>query len=96
MGPHLDLAVAAPRNTRYEMLCAVHTYQASPGQYVNRYGIEKTGPFSDVIPSASAHCTAKIDSGPAPVAVSLSRAGSVHTMTIDTVGDDGKRTLHVW
>jgi hypothetical protein len=95
-GPHIDLAVDAPKTTHYEMLCDVRTYQATPGQYVNRYGVDKTGPFSDAIPSPSAHCTAKIDSGPGPVKVTLSKAGATQTMTIDTVGDDGKQTLHVW
>ena len=95
-GPQIQVAIAAPSATHYEMLCDVHTYQASPGQYVNRYGVDKTGPFSDVIPSPSAHCTAKIDSGPAPVKVTLSKAGATQSMTIDTVGDDGKQTLHVW
>jgi len=94
-GPQIRLIVDAPRTTHYEMLCDVQTYQASPGQYVNRYGIDRTGPFSDIIPSQSAHCTAKIDTGPAPVKVTLAKAGSTQSMTIDTVGDDGKKTLHV-
>jgi hypothetical protein len=71
------------------------------GQYVNRYGVDKTGPFSDVIPSPSAHCTAKIDAGPTPIRVSLTKSdehqpAQTESMTIDAVGDAGKKTLHVW
>ncbi len=95
-GPTIKVAVDAPKSTHYEMLCDVTTYQASPGQYVNRYGLDKTGPVSDVIPSPSAHCTARIDSGPAPVRVTLTKAASTQSMTIDALGDGGKKTLHVW
>ena len=95
-GPHIQVVIDAPRTTHYEMLCDVRTYQASPGQYVNRYGVDRTGPLSDVIPSPSAHCTAKIDAGPGPVTVTLSKAGSTQSMTIDAAGDGGKKTLHVW
>jgi hypothetical protein len=95
-GPHIQLVVEAPRTTHYEMLCQVRTYQASPGEYVNRFGVDRTGPLTDVIPSPNAHCTAKIDSGPAPVRVTLIKSGASRSMTIDAVGDGGKKTLHVW
>jgi hypothetical protein len=62
----------------------------------NRFGVIKTGPYRDVIPSPLAHCTAKVVSGPAPIRVTLSKSGSTQSMTIDTVGDAGKKTLHVW
>ncbi len=95
-GPHLQLAIDAPRTTHYEMLCDVRTYRTGVDQYANRYGVVKTGPFRDVIPSPNAHCTAKIDSGPAPIRVSLAKDGATHSMTIEAVGDAGKKTLHVW
>ena len=95
-GPHVQLAIDASPATHYEMLCDVRTYEAAPGQMANRYGVIKTGPYKDFIPSPNAHCTAKIDSGPTPIRVTLSKPGSIQSMTIDTGGDAGKKTLHIW
>ena len=95
-GVHIGLAIEAPKDTHYEMLCAVRAYHSGPGQLANRYGVDQTGPFKDVIPSPNAHCTAKIDSGAAPVRVTLTKPGTTQSMTLDTVGDAGKKTLHVW
>jgi len=95
-GPHVQLAVEAPATTHYEMLCDVRTYQVGPGQMANRYGVDKTGPYKDEIPSPNAHCTAKIVAGPAPITVHLSKPGQTQSMVIDTVGDDGKKTVHMW
>jgi hypothetical protein len=95
-GPHIRVSVDASKDTHYEMLCDIRTFEVSPEKLANRYGLDTTGPYSDVIPSRSAHCTARIDSGPAPIRVTLSKSGVTQSMTIDTVGDAGKRTLHMW
>ncbi len=95
-GPHLDLNIEAAADTHYEMLCDVRTYQTPEGGYANRYGVTKAGPFKDYIASPTAHCTIKITSGSPPVKVTLSKPGTVQTAILNTVGDAGKVTLHVW
>lgn len=95
-GPHVRLTVAASRHTHYEMLCDIRTYKTGPEQFANRYGIDTAGPFADVLPSPNAHCTARIDSGPSPIRITLSKPGSTQSMTIDAVGNAGKKTLHIW
>lgn len=94
--PHVHLAVEASGRTHYEMLCQVRTYQWAPERYANRYGLDRTGRFSDDIPSPHAHCTAKIVTGPPPLRITLSKPGSTQSMVIGVVGDVGKQTLHIW
>lgn len=95
-GPHLALTIEAAKDAHYEMLCQVRTYQSGPGQYVNRYGVDTTGPYHDTVLSPNAHCNIKLISGPGPVKVTLSKPGSVQTATVVTPGDAGKTPLHVW
>jgi hypothetical protein len=104
-GPHIGLVIQADKTTHYQMLCDVRTYQAAPGQVANRYGVDKSGPFTDTIPSPNAHCTIMLINGPS-VTVSLTKkdfpAGQSATAkdkasaTITTPGEAGKFTLHMW
>jgi hypothetical protein len=95
-GPHVRLTVEASKTTHYQMLCNIRTYEWAPEQYANRYGVDTTGPFSDLLLSPHAHCTAKIVSGPPPLRITLSKPGSTQSMTVSELGDAGKKTLHIW
>jgi hypothetical protein len=95
-GPHLDLVIEAPKDTHYQMLCQVRTYQVAPGQYANRYGVDTTGPYKDTILSPNADCNAEIVTGPAPVKITLSKPGTTTSATIDTPGPTGKTKLLVF
>jgi len=104
-GPHIAVNVEADKATHYQALCDVRTYQSAPGQLANRYGLDKTGPFKDVILSPNAHCTIELIRGPS-VKVTLTKidfpAGrsatdkDTSTTTVTTPGDAGKFTLHLW
>ncbi len=98
-GPYLTLDIAASKDTAYEMLCDVRTYDRPEGGVANRYGVQKAGPYHDYIPSPPAHCTAKIVSGPGPLKITIAHPNdpaTAQTMTITTPGDAGKSTLHVF
>lgn len=99
-GPYLTLDITASKDTAYEMLCDVRTYDRPEGGVANRYGVQKAGNYHDYIPSPPAHCTAKIVSGPGPLKITIGKPGAdpsaAQTMTITTPGDAGKNTLHVF
>ena len=95
-GPHLELTIAAPKDTHYQMLCQVRTYQVAPGQYANRYGVDTSGPYKDTILSPNADCNAEIVSGPGPVTITLTKPGAAQSITLTTPGPTGKTKLVVF
>jgi hypothetical protein len=96
-GPHVQIAVEAAADAHYQVLCEVRTYMAAPGQPANRYGIDKSGPFADTIPSPSAHCHAKLLTGTPPVKLNLTKPGATPVAaTITTPGAAGEIKFDMW
>ena len=92
----LVLKVAANPATHYQMLCHVRTYKTPQGTLANQYGVDKSGPYSDTIPSPNAQCHIKIVGGPGPVTVSLSKPGVTRTVTVAKPGPAGEQPLVIF
>ena len=92
----LVLKIAAAPATHYQMLCHVRTYKTAEGVLANQYGVDKSGPYSDTLPSPNAQCQIKIITGPAPVTVSLSKPGVMRTVTIAKPGPAGQQSLVIF
>ena len=95
-GPHLKLTIEASKATHYQMLCQVRRYRKGPGQFVNRYGVDTSGPYQDTVLSPNATCWAEIVTGPAPVKITLAKPGAVQSITLTTPGPAGKTKLLVF
>ena len=92
----LVLKIAAAPATHYQMLCHVRTYKTKEGGLANQYGVEKSGPYSDTIPSPNAQCHIKIVGGAGPLTVSLSKPGVMKTVTVAKPGDAGEQMLVIF
>ncbi len=92
----LTLKIAASPATHYQMLCHVRTYRSPQGVLVNRYGVDKSGPYSDTVPAPNAQCHIKIVGGAGPLTVSLSKPGVTKTVTVAKPGDAGEQMLVIF
>lgn len=92
----LGLKITAPPATHYQMLCHVRTYKTPEGGIANQYGVDKSGPYADTIPSPNAQCHVEIVGGAGPVTVSLSKPGASKSVTVAKAGPVGEQSLFIF
>ncbi len=96
-GPHVVITIEAAADAHYQVLCEVRAYQDAVGNAANRYGIDKSGPFTDTIPSPNAHCHAKLLAGAPPLKFTLTKPGAAPVAAqITTPGDAGEIKFDMW
>ncbi len=95
-GANLSLKIDAAPTASYQMLCHVRTNKNPGGGIANRYGVEKTGPYTDTLPSPIATCQVKKTGGPGPVTVTLYKPGVSRSVTVTTIGPAGQKPLTIF